>query len=157
MDIHSKKASSTLRTLRQSDVYVCICIYIYKYPSIIHGRFTSLQVKRGNGGRPVMQSTVEKAFSRNRLRLRSSPFGLIRPGSVDFKNVRSCEQRRGKRVITFSFFFFSHSNVKKRKGNNVSYGKFLFLLLVRLTIFPRIGENGSIAVENDINGHRDGW
>ena len=28
MDIHSKKVSSTLRTLRQSDVYIYIYVYI---------------------------------------------------------------------------------------------------------------------------------
>lgn len=50
MDIHSKKASSTLRTLRQSDVYVYICIYIYLYhPWTIH-KPPSEKRKRGKAG-----------------------------------------------------------------------------------------------------------
>lgn len=52
MDIHSKKASSTLRTLRQSDVYVYICIYIcipLYHPWTIH-KPPSEKRKRGKAG-----------------------------------------------------------------------------------------------------------
>lgn len=91
MDIHSKKASSTLRTLRQSGVYVYIymCVYVYVPPlpsSTDDSKPPSEKRKWGKAG--DVEHRVEKAFSRNRLRLRSRPFGLIRPGSVDFKNVR---------------------------------------------------------------------